>query len=217
MQSATGRRDITVILLGELGSVDISSLQAQSETEVVTAPLPPDAALAQSRSVLNPLVDEARADWILLLRSGEVVTPALAAELVAATAQPSRAWGYRLRLELTYCGGVLPRVGDAAGEIRLFHRRHARLVEYPGGRELKVQGSVIRLDAALRRALFQSTAEHRRSLLASGRRRRSLAGRLAAFLSEALRPGTIFSRNGLRYAWIESASEPATSPSTASD
>jgi hypothetical protein len=217
MQSATGRRDITVILFGELGSADISGLQAQAETEVIAAPLPPDAPLIESRAIVNPIVDEARADWILLLRGGEVVTPALAAEIIAATAEPSRAWGYRLPREALYCGVPLPSRSDRVGEIRLFHRRHARLVENPGSRELKVQGSVIRLEGSLRAVLYDSVAAHRKALAESGRRRKGAFARIALFLRCALRDNSIFSAAALRYAWQESAYESATSlPSTAS-
>ena len=82
--SARSSRALTVILLGEAtGGTELSALEAQLDVESVAAPLPPDAPLQESRGVLNPLVDEARAHWILLLRSGERVSVALASEIVA--------------------------------------------------------------------------------------------------------------------------------------
>lgn len=204
MRPGASSRALTVILLGEAGRTDLTALEAQLDVETVEAPVAPDAALQESRLILNPLVDEARADWIFFVRSGERVSVALASEIVAAIAAPSRAWGFRVPVRAVYAGRPLQRqLGDTAGEIRLFHRRHARLVEDPGGREMKVQGSVVRLRAELERVLYESVAEHLAALMESGRPPRRLVAHLIRFLPRLLRGGAP-SRASIAYEWLES-------------
>jgi hypothetical protein len=148
------------------------------------------------------MIDGARGDWVLILREREIIEPALAKELASAVSEPPLAWGYRLASVTMYCGRAL-RIGKDRGEIRLAQRRHARFDLRSPGREMKVQGTVIRVNQPLRRITFESPAQHRRHLAERGVPH-SLLRRLLLFSRNAVVTGSLWrSATTLRYLWIE--------------
>lgn len=160
----------------------------------------PDGATRQA-AVLNPLIDEAGAHWILLVRSDERISDELAAEIARSTTSDPRAWGCRISVRSIYCGRPLGLGRRDPGEVRLFHRRRARL--QPDGR-MKVQGTVVRLRTAIDRVLYESEDAHREALRASGRREAGFVRHVLEWMSELLRnlPGSL-AKPARRYLWIE--------------
>jgi hypothetical protein len=156
-------------------------------------------------ATLNPLVASAKSNWILLVRAGERVSDALATEIAANAAADPRAWGYRIARRETYCGRVLVLGRRDAGEIRLFHRRRARL--QPDGR-MKVQGTVVRLDAGVDFVVHESEEAHVTSHRTAGRREVSFVRRLTAFVLSVVRRGPrALSSPARRFLWIEAGWE----------
>lgn len=192
---------ISVVVLGSVDAIDVVALARVTEIEVLSSGLHPAERPEDHRGAINPLVDDAAHSWLLLLRAGEQVGEALAAELTAASAS-ERAWGYRVPVRAWYGGSRLPLKDDPIGSIRLFHRRHARFVENPGGREMKVQGSVVRLTEPLDSVIFSGSHAHRAAIQGAPR---STSGQLAAFAAELTRrPTALFRRAERTYLWIES-------------
>lgn len=204
LASGTGQRttgSLSVLALGriETGSIE-NLLQFFPHLEQVDSALPPDVALHAHAGAGNRAIDSCSHDWILILRERELVTTALAGELAAAVSDSPKAWGFRLVSELFYCGRPL-RLGRAAGEVRFFHRRHSRFDLRTEGREIRVQGTVIRIRSVLERRTFASTADHLRELQRGGIPH-SLVRRLLIFGRNSIATGSI-SATALRYLWIE--------------
>lgn len=190
---------ISVIALGQVERDDLAALRG--DVELLASELPPDAAAIDHAEALNNLLMHAANDWLLLMRQGERITPAVAAEIAGATAS-SRAWGYRIAVTRWFAGKPL-RLPRDAGEIRLVHRRHARFRPDPGAREMFVQGTVIRFRASLWRATYRSVEEHE-SHLARSHTKRSLAAATRHFLRRVAREGLLFSGwTTLRFVWTE--------------
>src|SRR5438128_8423746 len=142
--------ELSVVTLGHVHTEAIESLTAHlTRLEQVVTNLAPRVRLGESRPELNRAVDAAANDWILILREREFLDPALAQEISAAIAG-SNAWGFRISVIPIYAGQPL-RVGGAAGELRLFHRRH--LLRRG---EVAVEGTVVRLANPLRALTFES-------------------------------------------------------------
>lgn len=192
---------ISVVVLGSVDAIDVAALAQVTEVEVLSSRLAAADRPEDHRGTINPLVDEAAHPWVLLLRAGEQVGEALAAELTAASAG-ERAWGYRVPVRAWYGGSRLPLKDDAIGSIRLFHRRQARFVENPGGREMKVQGSVVRLTEPLDSIIYSGSDAHRAAIQGAPK---STSGQLATFAAELMRrPTALFRRAERTYLWIES-------------
>jgi hypothetical protein len=184
--------ELSIITLGHVHTADFESLTPHlTRIEQVVVNLPPRVAFVDTRAELNRAVDAASSDWVLILREREQLDAALAEEIAAAMSA-AKAWGFRIRVLPLYDGKPL-RLGDRAGEIRLFHRRH--LIRRG---ELAVQGSVVRLVNPLRATTFESVAAHR-DYLARQAVPHSSVRRLLLFLHNA----RTLDRNTLRYLWIE--------------
>jgi hypothetical protein len=197
-------RGVTVFTLGEIGGSAVESLAVWFDgVEVLALDLAPDAALAASQPVLRAAVNRAANDWILLLRRGETVTPAAAAEMSASVTDPPNAWGFRLRIQPS-CGGRPLRLDHAlSGEIRFFHRRHARFDLRGRGVEMNVEGTVLRLREPIERELFPSDEAHRAWLAARGVPHSGLR-RLLLFARRAVASRALFKSGAtLRYLWDE--------------
>jgi hypothetical protein len=191
---------LTLIALGAGSAESAAALEARfAATRTVELPFPAHARLESAASDLNRAIDEAAADWVLVLRAGEIVTPALAEELGAAV-ERQRAWGFRLRAETHCCGSIL-RDRDEEGDVRLFHTRHARFT--PGGRDPKVQGSVVRLCSPLVVRRFATTAEHQAFLSENGVPHSTLR-RILIFMHRLFAERLLFrGANAVRHAWME--------------
>lgn len=153
-------------------------------------------------SVLNPLVDDAAAPWILIVRQGELVPDDLAAEIERSATSSPRAWGYRIAIHRVYCGRPLALGAREAGEVRLFHRRKARL--QPDGR-MKVQGTVVRLEEALSLTLHESRDQHVEWIRSHGGKRAGLVRQLLRWVKAVAQNGPRALSSPTRaYLWIES-------------
>ncbi|HEY0592163.1 MAG TPA: hypothetical protein VGE86_05615 [Thermoanaerobaculia bacterium] len=197
------QRGVTVFTLGGIREGAGAALRDSfSAVEVLPIDLPPGASLAASQPALRAEVNRAANDWILLLREGERVTARGAAEMGASVTEPPKAWGFRLRIAPT-CGGA-PLLLDPgiSGEIRFFHRRHARF-DLRGRGEMNVEGTVLRLREPLERELFASHEAHRAWLAAHGVPHSALR-RTLLFAKRALVTRALF-RSGttLRWLWDE--------------
>jgi hypothetical protein len=190
--------ELSIVCLGHIHTDAIEPLTPHfSRIEQLVTDLPPRSALADKRAELNRAVDAASSDWVLILREREFVDAALAQEIAAELGgapapSPARAWGFRIGLKPVYAGKPL-RLGNDAGEVRLFHRRH--LLRRG---DVSVQGTVIRLRQPLYALTFESSEQHRAYLERRGVPHSSLR-RLLLFLRNA----RTFDRNTLRYLWIE--------------
>jgi hypothetical protein len=153
-------------------------------------------------STLNPLVDAAPSNWILIVRRGETVPDNLAEEIEQNTRAEPRAWGYRLAVRRLYCGKTMPSERGVAGEVRLFHRRKARM--QPGGR-MKVQGTVVRLRSALDLVLHDSEEAHIAALRQEGRVESTGITKVLGWVALVLRnaPRSLHGPY-MRYLWVES-------------
>lgn len=189
---------LSVITLGHVHSDPLNPLTPHfTRLEQVQTNLPARASLEDHRAELNRAIDAAAADWIFILREREEIDVPLAREISESASDSPRAWGYRVRTVPYYSGQPL-RIGSAAGELRLLHRRH---LTRRG--DLLVQGSVIRLGHTLRMETFASSAEHRAYLEKTAVPHSWLRHRLL-FARNAM---TTRARdvNTLRYLWIEAA------------
>jgi hypothetical protein len=184
--------ELSIVTLGHIHTEAIESLTPHcARIEQLVTDLPPRVAFADKRAELNRAIDAGSSDWVLVLREREVVDPTLAAEIAKAMTAAD-AWGFRIRVAPMYSGKPL-RLGNDAGELRLFHRRH--LLRRG---DLAVQGTVIRLQQPLLARTFDSVDEHRAYLEKRGVPHSSLR-RLLLFLRNA----RTLDRNTLRYLWIE--------------
>lgn len=197
-------RGVTVFTLGGIreGAVDRLA-ETFGSVEVLPLDLDRDASLSDAQPALRAAVNRASHDWVLLLRDGEGVPAPAAAELSASVTEPPKAWGFRLRVQPS-CGGR-PLLLDPAlsGEIRFFHRRHARFDLRGRGAEMNVEGTVLRLREPLGREMFASHEAHRAWLATHGvphsSLRRVLLFAKRAWVSRAL----LGSRVSLRDLWDE--------------
>jgi hypothetical protein len=187
---------LSIIAVGHVHFEAVEALTKHfAPVEELVLDVHPRSDLEQHRAELNRAADAASNDWILIVREPERVDDTLAAEIAGSAGEAPRAWGYRIPTIPIYAGQPL-RLGDKAGELRLFHRRHFLR---RGG--LTVQGTVIRLNGAFRAATFASVNEHRDYLARSGVPHSSLR-RLLLFLRNAAGSRTL-DANTLRYLWIE--------------
>jgi hypothetical protein len=188
---------LSIVAIGHVHAESVLPLTKEfSPVEQLVLDVHPRAPLAKHRAELHRAIDAASHDWIVIVREREEVRDALAREMAGAAVEHARAWGYRIRTQPLYAGQPL-RIGDAAGELRLFHRRHF----LRRGDDLNVQGTVIRLHEPLRAVTFANVAEHRDYLQKNGvphsRWRHALL-----FLRNAIGSRTA-DRTTLRYLWIE--------------
>ncbi|HEV7923269.1 MAG TPA: hypothetical protein VGR02_21000 [Thermoanaerobaculia bacterium] len=186
-----------VVTLGHVHTENLEPLTPHfSHIEQLVLDIPPRVDLDAHRAELNRAVDAATGDWILVVREREMIDGVLAKEIAEAM-RAAKAWGFRIRTVALYGGSPL-RIGDQAGELRLFHRRH--LLRRG---ELGVQGTVVRLANALRAITFATPAAHGEYLAQSGVRH-SFVRRLLLFARYAAEARTM-DKTTLRYLWIEAA------------
>jgi hypothetical protein len=184
--------ELSIIALGHIHTDAIEPLTPYVQRlEQLVTDLPPRTPLAERRAEINRAVDAASSDWILILREREFVDPELAREIADAIGRAA-ARGFRLRVLPLYAGRPL-RLGERAGDLRLFHRRY--LLRRG---EIAVQGTVIRLTHPLRARTFESAAEHMAYLQERGVPHSALRRTL-----RFLRNARTLDRNTLRYLWIE--------------
>ena len=188
---------LSLIAVGHLPADALAPLVEKFERiEVLELDVPPRDDLASHRAELNRAVDAAGNDWIAVVRERESVGEALAAEIAEAVSA-AKAWGFRIRTVPLYAGKPL-RIGPTVGELRLFHRRH-----FLRRGELGVQGTVVRLNAALAAVTFASADEHRQYLARTAVPHSSLRRALIFLRNAAL--ARALDANTLRYLWIEAA------------
>ncbi len=192
---------LAIITLGHVHTEDLAPLTLLFEhIEQLVLDIPPRDELSQHRAEFNRAIDAASTDWILIVREREMIDDALAEEIAKATSDV-QARGFRIRSVPFYAGKPL-RLGNASGEVRLFHRRfYMRFANKGQWDELMIQGTVVRLVNALHSVTFATSEEHRAHLAERGTRS-SVARRVLTFVRHAL--GTrARDRNTLRYLWIE--------------
>lgn len=194
--AATG--SLGIVTLGHVHAEDIAPLTTRfARIEQLVLDVPPRDALEQHRAELNRAIDAATGDWILIVRERETVDDALASEIASEIAS-GKSRGFRVRSIPFYAGKPLHIGVDPAGELRLFHRRY-----FLRRGALGVQGSVVRLQNALRSMSFESAAAHREQLARTGVPHSKLRHMLL-FTRYALAARTLDS-NTLRYLWLEAA------------
>jgi hypothetical protein len=169
--------------------------------EVLPLDLPPDASLVTAQPALRAAVNRAANDWILLLRASERITAEAASAMGSAVTEPPRAWGFRLRIQPA-CGGAPLRLdASLSGEIRLFHRRHARFDLRARG-EMNIEGTVLRLREPLERELAPSHEAHRAELALRGVPHSTLR-RVLLFVKRAAAARALGHWETLRWLWDE--------------
>jgi hypothetical protein len=185
--------NLSVISVGHVHTEAIEPLTAHlTRLEQVVTNLDATTRLADHRAEINRAVDAAANDWVLIIREHESVDAALAQE-IAANIASSKSWGYRIRTQPLYAGKPLRIGGTDDGELRLFHRRH--LLRRG---DMMVEGSVVRMESALKSMTFASYGEHREYLQQRGVPH-STVRRTLLFLRNA----RTLDLNTLRYLWIE--------------
>ena len=193
---------LTVLTQGkrpELSSALSSSLDIHELPLAIPAGIP----LAAYGKTINRTFDEAKTNWILILREGEEIGEPLAEEIRGIVTGFPRAWGFRTATEIIYRGKPL-RLGRNRGEIRLFNRRHARFDARRSTGEMPVQGPVVVLKNRLTRRSYPNAEEHLRALRTAAVPQ-SWLRRSLLFLRRAAITGAWWrSTNTLRYLWIES-------------
>ncbi|HEX6177295.1 MAG TPA: hypothetical protein VF057_02975 [Thermoanaerobaculia bacterium] len=213
---------LSIITLGDVHAEHLAPLSEKFDRlEQLVLDVHPRDSMARHRPEFNRALDAATHDWVLIVRERETVSDELASE-IAAVATDAKAWGFRIRTQPFYAGKPL-RLGDATGEIRLFHKRHYMRFAHKGEwDEIAVQGTIVRLSSALRMNTFESYEAHREYLAANGARRATVP-RMATFLRDAIGTRTV-DRNTLRYIWIEAGwkkpptpAPPAAPPGEAAD
>jgi len=189
---------LSIVTLGHVHAEDLAPLTHRFDRlEQLVLDINPRAAINDHRAELNRAVDAATGDWILVIRERETVDEALAKEISELVSDNPRAWGFRIRTTPLYAGAPL-KLGDEAGELRLFHRRH--LLRRG---DVLVQGTVIRAQHAFQAITFASADEHR-EYLAKKTAPHSALRHVLLFASYVAAAGTL-DRNTLRYLWIEAA------------
>jgi hypothetical protein len=203
MAAATDGSVLSVLMIGAESPQPMPALERRfPAVEFLQFPGDPWRDLRAAGREINTIIDEAASPWILILRNGERVSERLAEEIAQAIGPSPRAWGFRIRSRQTYGGRPLLLGHRTEGEIRLFHRRHARLGGEASGREMKVQGSVVRLRSDLERELYSDSRSHIEDLERRGRRV-SVPRRLVRFLRLTLAHGAWRDLTTLRFLWIE--------------
>jgi hypothetical protein len=186
---------LSIITLGHVHAEDLTALTPHFERlEQLVLDVAPSADIETHRAEFNRAVDAASNDWLLVVRERERVPEALAKEIVD-SATAARVRGFRIRTTPLYAGRAL-RLGDQAGELRLFHRR---FLLRRG--ELGVQGTVVRLVNSFEATTFASSKEHRDYLAKTGVPHSGLR-HVLLFTRYAIGAHT-FDANTLRYLWIE--------------
>lgn len=186
---------LSIVALGHVHAEDLAPLTTKFEhIEQLVLDIPPRGDLTQHRAEFNRAVDAASTDWVLVMRERETIDEALAKEISDAMAA-AKAWGFRIRSVPYYAGKPL-RIGKEDGELRLLQRRH--LLRRG---EIGVQGTVVRMENALRSITFASHDEHR-AYLAERAVPHSRLRRLLLFVRYFLGTRTR-DLNTLRYLWIE--------------
>jgi len=188
---------LSIVTLGHVHTEDLEPLTKTFEhLEQLVLDIPPRDSLTEHRAELNRAIDAATADWVLIVRERETVDDALAREIADAMAA-GKAWGFRIRSTTIYAGKPLRIPQPDENELRLFHRRH-----FLRRGDLAVQGTVVRMNAALRSITFASADEHR-DYLAKNAVPHSALRRVLLFARYLL--GTrAHDANTLRYLWVES-------------
>lgn len=202
--STAATPSLTVLAMGRVEPHDLASLRGRFPVvEQIDLPLPGDAEAAAHAAVINRAVDAAHAPWILILRERESIGEDLAREIGHAATENPSAWAFRVRSQPWYSGAPLRLGREDDGEIRLFHRRRAR-IDPSSPRGMTLQGTVIRIRSALRRETFSSTREHEAYLRMRGVPH-SIPRRTLLFFASWLRArGWRSGRAGTIYLWIES-------------
>ncbi|MGZ7030853.1 MAG: hypothetical protein ACXVIJ_02685 [Thermoanaerobaculia bacterium] len=192
---------LSIITLGNVHAEALEPLTPYfTRLEQLVLDVAPRDPFAKHRPELNRAIDAASADWLLILREREVIDAALAAE-IGREVKEARVWGFRLRSIPWYAGKAL-HLGRDSGDVRLFHKRHyLRFANHGEWDELTVQGTVLRLENALRSITFESAIAHREYLAKSGVPHSTLR-RVLLFVRYALSTRTA-DANTLRYLWIE--------------
>ncbi|MEO8217990.1 MAG: hypothetical protein ABI718_12990 [Acidobacteriota bacterium] len=200
---------LTVLIAGVVGE-GLGPLSEIVAVQSVDLAIPPDAPLAEHGRVINGTFDSALADWILVVREGEEIDASLAEEIKGIVTGFPRAWGYRVATNIFYRGRPLV-LGRNRGEVRLFHRRHARFDARERDREIKVQGPVVVMKRSLAVRGYASAREQHQVLRTSAVPQ-SLLRRLLIFSHDAVATGAWWrSPNTLRFLWVRAAYD-ASSP-----
>ena len=187
---------MAIVTLGHVHAEDLEPLTRRfTRLEQLVLDIHPRVSLTEHRAELNRAIDASTCDWILVMRERETIDEPLAEELASLTGDNPKAWGFRIRTAPLYNGAPL-KLGDEAGELRLFHRRH-----FLRRGELGVQGTVIRAKHSFRAVTFASPSEHRDYLAKNGVPHSGLRHTLL-FARYAVSAGTL-DANTLRYLWIE--------------
>jgi hypothetical protein len=192
---------LSIITLGNVHAEALEPLTPYfTRLEQLVLDVAPRDPLAKHRPELNRAIDAASADWLLILREREAIDAALAAE-IGKEVKEARVWGFRVRSLPWYADKAL-RIGNDPGEVRLFHKRHyLRFANRGEWDELTVQGTVLRLENALRSITFESANAHRDYLGKTGVPHSNVR-RALLFVRYALSTRTL-DTNTLRYLWIE--------------
>jgi hypothetical protein len=198
-------RGLTVLSIGRCDRESIEPLARRVDAlGVLELSISADAPMESHPEAINAGIDGAKSHWVLIVRTGEIITDALADEIVASAIEPPLSWGFRIRTDLLYGGRPLSLRRRDRGEIRLIHRRHAKFDRRAPGSEIKVQGTVLRMKQRFRRVLFDSAGAHR-DFLSRAAVPQSALRRVLLFSRRALETGALWrSYNALRYLWIES-------------
>src|SRR5258706_12512775 len=193
---------LSIVALGHVHAEHVMALSHHfSPIEILALDIPPRDHLSSHRAEFHRAVDAATNDWVLIVREREEVDPPLAQEMSEA-AMAANARGFRIRSIPTYAGKPLRIGSHDAAELRSFHRRNfMRFAGKGEWQEVTVQGTVLRLNQALRSVTFATSDEHRQ-YLARNSVPHSILRRLLLFAHHVVttRP---FDRNTLRYLWHE--------------
>src|SRR5206468_794593 len=113
---------LSIVTLGHVHAEDLTALTPHFDRiEQLVLDVPPRDEIAKHRAEFNRAIDAAANDWLLIVRERERVTEPLAKEIIEVITA-ARVRGFRIRTTPIYSGRLL-RLGDEAGELRLFHRR----------------------------------------------------------------------------------------------
>jgi hypothetical protein len=179
---------LSIVTLGHVHAEDLAPLTHHFDRlEQLVLDIHPRSVIEEHRAELNRAVAAATADWILIIRERETVDDALAQEIGSLVT--SSTFRHRIRTTPLYAGKPL-RLGDAAGELRLFRRGSAD--ETAGLAEHSFHAITFATPDEHREYLAKNTAPHSR------------LRHVLLFLSYAFAARTR-DANTLRYLWIEAA------------